>query len=95
MIGYKSQDRDYIAYSKELRVACKSYIKDNRLDVKIGETIIIYKDDLLNGQYIKEDENLEKYCIEGIAYSNNLIIDEFEIRKNCEDKNTENEETLE
>ena len=89
MIGYNKQDRDYINYVSELKKAGKSYVNDNRISIKVGDSIIIYIDDLIKNQYIKEDKKIEEYCIEGIVYSNELLIDNYSIKKNCEDKKTE------
>ncbi len=88
MIGYKQQDRDYINLSKELKQAGKTYVHDNRISPKLGSSVIIYIDDLINGQYIKEDEKLKEYCVEGVVYSNELFIDSYSIRKNCNGKKT-------
>ena len=88
MIGYKEQDRDYINLSNELKVASKTYIKDNRLSASLGGSIIVYIDDLINGNYIEENDKIEEYCIEGIVYTNNLLKDSYTLRVNCEDKET-------
>lgn len=89
MIGYKEQDRDYINLSKELETASKIYIKDNRLSASLGSSVIVYIDDLINGQYIEENDKIKEYCIEGIVYTNHLIKDSYTLRLNCEDKETE------
>ena len=91
MIGYKQQDLDYLSIAKELKKAGETYANDNRLSLttKIGNSSIIYIDDLLKGQYIKEDEKIQDYCIEGVVYSNNLIKDSYTIKQNCEGKKSE------
>ena len=89
MIGYKEQDRDYNKLSKELKIAGKEYIKDNRVSVKIGDSTVIYIDDLIKGQYIGENEKIEEYCIEGVIYSNKVLIDGYDLKINCENKKAE------
>lgn len=89
MIGYKEQDRDYISLSKELKTAGKSYVKDNRISTKIGDSVIIYVDDLIKGQYINENDKINDYCIEGVVYLNRIFIDEYDIKINCDNKKVE------
>ena len=89
MIGYKDQDRDFNKLSKELKIAGQEYVKDNRLSVKMGDSVIIYIDDLIKGQYIIENEKIEEYCIEGVVYSNKVLKDQYDIKINCNKKEIE------
>ena len=89
MIGYKEQDRDFLKISKELKASAKAYVHDNRIDIKIGDSTIIYVDDLIKGQYVEENEKIKEYCIEGIVYSNRIFIDEYKVNINCNNKEIE------
>ena len=89
MIGYKEQDRDYLKLSKEIKSAGKAYVHDNGINIKTGDSFVINIDDLINGQYVEEKEGLEKYCIEGVVYSNHVFLDDYELKINCENKETE------
>lgn len=89
MIGYKEQDRDYLKLTKEIKTAAKEYVKDNRANVKTGDSIIIYINDLISGQYVEENDKIKKYCIEGVVYSNHIFIDDYEVKINCDNKPVE------
>ena len=86
LIGYKQQDREYIKLSDELKTAGKSFIKDNNIKIKTGDSYIIYINELINGQYIEKNDKIEEYCIEGVVYSNEVFHDTYSIRINCKDK---------
>ncbi len=85
-IGYKEQDRVYINLTKEIKQAGKLYVKDNRIKTKIGESKIIYIDDLIKGQYIEKNEKIDEYCIDGVIYSNEILKDSYTIRIDCKSK---------
>jgi len=89
MIGYKKQDKTYINLTKELKSASERYIKDNGLGAKVGDSVIVFVKDLIDGNYIKENEVIDDYCIDGIIYSHDIIKDQYTIRTNCEDKKNE------
>ena len=89
MIGYKEQDREYIKLTKELKSATQAYVKDNRITGKIGDSIIIYIDDLKAGQYVGDNDKIDEYCIEGVIYTNSLLIDKYDMKINCDNKKTE------
>jgi hypothetical protein len=86
LIGFKNQDREYIKYIDVVKTAGKSYIKDNRITTKLGDSYIINIDELVNGQYIEDDEKIKAYCIEGVVYTNTFLMDSYTVRTNCEDK---------
>ena len=88
MIGYKKQDRTYIKLTEDLKNASEKYIKDNNLGSKVGDSVIVFIRDLIEGNYIKENEVIDEYCIDGIIYTNDLIKDQYTIRTYCEDKDT-------
>ena len=86
MLGFKQKQTDYYIYTTSLKDAGKQYVKDFGIEPKIGDSIIIKIDDLIDGQYIKEDEKLEKYCIEGIVYTKGIISGSYSLKQSCEVK---------
>ena len=89
MIGYKKQDRVLINLTNELTSSSKQYVKDNRITTNIGESKIIYIDDLIKGNYIQDNDKIEEYCIEGVIYSRTLLTTTYTLKINCENKKTE------
>lgn len=89
MIGYKEQDREFINFTKELKLAASTYVKDNRITAKTGDSVIIYIDDLIKGQYIDEDDKIKEYCIEGVIYSKQLFSNKYDIKINCNNEKIE------
>jgi len=86
-IAYNNQDKEYLAYSKEIKSACEKFLSDNKVQLKYNETTVIFMKDLLDGEYIKE--NKEKYCITSVIYTKGLILGKYKANKDCNviDKN--------
>ena len=87
MIGYKQQekDKDYLNLQSNLKQAARLYIKDHNINLGISESTKIYIEDLINEEYITKGDDIDKYCVESIVYSNGLLKDSFELNTNCEE----------
>ena len=81
------KDKEYIAVTSQLKEASLTYIKDKNMNLKINESVKIFIDDLVNDNYIKEDELLDKYCIDSIVVSRGLLKDDYVFNKDCKDNN--------
>ncbi len=92
VLGYNKKDKEYIAYTRELRNACEKYMSDKNLKPKINETIIIFIDDLLKEEYITTTN--DKYCIFSVSYRKGLILGKYKANKDCfiRNENTTKEE---
>ena len=88
LIGVRQKDFTYDKLRKELVNATKKYMSDNNIETNVSRSFVIYIDELIDKKYIKENENLDKYCISEVVYFNGIIQDEYEVINNCE----ENEE---
>ena len=87
MIGYKKKetDKEFLNLQSNLKQATKLYLKDNNIDLKISESTKIYIDDLINGEYIEDSEELKTYCVDSVVYSNGILKDIFKVNTNCEE----------
>ena len=92
VIGYNQQDKEYIKYTKELKLACQKYMEDNRTKLKFNETTLIFIKDLLDKEYIKEVK--EEYCIYSVSYTKGLLFGKYKANKDCDIKDEEENESL-
>ncbi len=89
VIGYSKQDKGYIEYTRGLRKACIQYMKDKKIDPKMGETNIIFVSDLLDEEYI--DEVKDEYCIVSVIHRQGLLFGKYKANKDCTIKIEPNE----
>lgn len=85
LIGVRQKDFDYDKLRKELVSATKKYMSDNNIETSISTSFVVYIDDLIEKKYIKESENLDKYCISEVVYFNGIIQDDYKVINNCEE----------
>ena len=85
LIGFKYKDTDYMRLEIDLRNATKAYMKKNNLNPKISESVKVFIDELINDNYVNE-ESAKKYCIKSVTYSNGILVDDYEIEKECENE---------
>ena len=88
MIGYKQKDnnKELLNLQSNLKEATKLYIKDHNIKLGVSESTKIYIEDLVNEKYISEDdEEIDKYCVDSVVYSNGIIKDSFKINSECEE----------
>ena len=88
LIGVKQKDFTFDKLSKELISACKKYMADNNIETSISNSFVVYIDELIEKEYIKDSEDLDKYCISEVVYFNGILYDDYEIIENCK-KNEE------
>jgi hypothetical protein len=82
-ISNAHRDKDLLRLENNIKSSAKSYIKDNGIKIKIGESYVVTIDDLIDGEYMSEDENIVKYCIQKVIVSNEIIINKYKIEKEC------------
>ncbi len=80
------RDKTLLKLEKNIKMSAREYIKNNDISIKLGNTYIITVDDLINQEYIQNDENLDKYCIKKVLVSRNIIMNEYLIEKKCDEK---------
>ncbi len=80
------RDKVLFKLEKDIKVSTREYIKDNNIKISMGSTYIVNVSDLIEKEYLKEDENIEKYCIKTILVSRGIILKEYRIEKECEEK---------
>ena len=83
LIGYNERDVDYINFQNDLKHATRKYIKDKGLSTK---NQLVFTSELLEDNYYKDKEDIEKYCVESVVYNETIFKDEFIINKNCDIK---------
>ena len=84
LIGVK-KDFTFDKLSKELISACKKYMADNNIETSISNSFVVYIDELIEKEYIKDSEDLDKYCISEVVYFNGIIQDDYKVINNCEE----------
>ena len=89
LIWYNKQDKEYIAYTRDLRHACERYMADKKIELKPNQTAIIFLEDLLEQEYISEIK--DEYCIKSVTYTKELILGSYKANKDC--TKVENNET--
>lgn len=82
-LGYNMKDKEYAAVTAQLKEASLAYAKDKNIELKFNESIKIFIDDLIDNEYIKDDELLDKYCIDSIVIQRGLIEDEYTFNIDC------------
>ena len=85
LIGVRQKDFDYDKLSKELIKASKKYMADNKIETSISNSFVVYIDDLIEKKYIKDSEELDKYCVSEVVYFNGLLQDDYKIINKCEE----------
>lgn len=84
-IGNDLRDTTYLRLEKDLKSAAKRYASDYDIKPKLSDSVIISVDELLKHNYIKENSNINKYCIDNITVFRGLFMNEFEIHGECEE----------
>ena len=82
-LGFKNQDKDYINLTNDLKKASTQYLKNNNINLGFNETYKIYTEDLIKDEYTNDEEKIEEYCIDSIAVSKGLIINDYKFNKEC------------
>lgn len=85
LIGYKKQDRTYIKLANTIEKASKLYVKENNIDLKLNESVKIYIIDLYESNYLKKDNNIDKYCIDSVVVTKDIINYDYKINKECKE----------
>ena len=86
ILGNNKKDKVYMALEKDLDKATLVYLKNNNMVPELDESAIVFVSKLIEEDYIKESEDLKKYCIESITFTKGLIKDKYEITTNCKDE---------
>ena len=90
LIGFSKKDKVLLKLERELKTSSKKYINDNHIKIGFNESYVIKINDLIDGNYI-DDENIDEYCIKKIIVSKGIFLYEYEINKDCSDKEVINE----
>lgn len=82
LIGVKDKDFKYDKLKNKIINATEKYISDKKYNVDISDSVLVYISDLVDGEYIKEEE-LKDYCFDKVIYYNGLLQDDFDIYEEC------------
>ena len=87
MIGYKHKDKedDLSGLQSNLKQAVQMYMKDHNINLGLSESTKVYIDDLVEEEYINKGEDIDKYCIDNVVYSNGIFKDSVTLNRNCEE----------
>ena len=88
IIGYniknKEKDEEYIKLESSLKTATYSYLNKNNMVPGFNESQIVFIEDLIKDEYVKNEEEINKYCVKSIVFTNGLLKDDYNIIKECE-----------
>ncbi len=87
IIGFLKKDKVLFKLERDIRVSSKKYVKDNNIKLKYNKTHVITINDLIENNYLEENENIDKYCIKTVIVSRGLLLYEYEINKDCSKEN--------
>lgn len=78
--------KDYKLYKleREIKISSKKYLEQNDRIPKPYESEVVFVDELLENEIIKNESDINKYCIKKVKITNKLIINKYEIIKECE-----------
>lgn len=83
LLGLKQKDLTYIKLEFNIKIEAHKYIKNNDINIKLGDKYNIEIDKIINDKSIKT-ELVNKYCIKSIDVINNLVFDDYKLLKKCE-----------
>lgn len=86
IIGFNKKDKVLFKLERNIKSSTKKYIVDNNINIKFNKNIVIKIEDLIDNNYIKENENIKKYCIKTITVYKGILLYEYKINKNCEEE---------
>ena len=84
LIAYKQRDTDYIELNNNLKNVASFYVKNHKIELKFNESSKIFIKDLIEDEYIKEDDNYKKYCIDSIIVHRGIFGLEYKLNEDCE-----------
>ncbi len=82
ILGYNLEDNKI---QRELRSATNNYMKDNNMSLSIGNAAIVYIDELIKSNYLKEDDKYKDKCIKSVVVSKGLVLNDYQINTLCDD----------
>ena len=90
-IGFK-QDKDYAHLTSSLKDVTEKYIKDNNISIKLNNSSIVLVSDLINEEYIEEDEKIDEYCIKSVVVTKRIFGYKYEMNIDCKKEENNKEE---
>ena len=85
-ISNNKRDKVLLKLEHDIKVSTREYIKDNNIEVKYNNPIVISINALIENNVIEENENIDKYCIKTILVTKELFYNKYTINKDCSDK---------
>ena len=84
LIAYKQRDTEYLEFENNMKKTVEVYIKKKKIDLKFNESTKIYIKDLIEEEYIKEDdENIKKYCVDSVVIYKGLLKTDYQLNMDC------------
>lgn len=76
---------DYSLYKLErnIKISTKNYLIKNDRMPKLYQSEVVFVEELLDNKIIKENKNIEKYCIKQVKITNK-IINKYEVIRECD-----------
>ena len=82
LIGVYKMDKVLWKLERDLKTSSKKYIKNKNIDIKFNNSYVVTIEELIDNDYIKKTESLDKYCIKSVIVSKNLFY-EYKVNKDC------------
>lgn len=83
IMGNIGKDYNLFLLEKEIKHSSRDYLKDKNRYPSVNNTEVVFIDELVDNEYIKENEDYNKYCIKSIEVNNKIFIDKVEVIKEC------------
>ena len=71
---------------RDLRSAVNHYIEDNNIKLSVANATIIYINELVEDEYIKDSKKYDENCIQSVVVSKGLILNDYTINKECKNE---------
>ena len=84
LIGYSHKDKDYMKLEANLKNATLSYLKNTNRVPEFDDSTIVFTDDLVKLEYIKDSKMLDKYCVKSVVFTKGFLKDKYKIIMECE-----------
>lgn len=91
-IGYKTQDKEYLSLTSDLKEVATKYVKDKKISIKFNESSVVFVKDLINEEYIDDNKKIDEYCIKSVVLRKTLFSYKYTINIDCEKEEEVEEE---
>lgn len=86
VLGNIGNDYNLYKLERNIKISAKNYLIKNDRMPKAYESEIVFVDELIENKIIKDNKDIDKYCIKQVRITNKLIMNKYEVIKECEEE---------